>query len=65
MFFLNGDRARLDSIKEGKWQRYNPMPALLPINTCMEKDAKKVSHWFDTKAGEVLQGLLTVHQDTA
>jgi len=27
--FPNGGWARLDSIKEGKWQRYQPRPVLL------------------------------------
>jgi hypothetical protein len=30
--FPNGGWARLDSIKEGKWQRYQPRPVLLPFN---------------------------------
>jgi len=63
--FPNGGWARLDSIKEGKWQRYQPRPVLLPIQSFMEKDAEKVSHWFDMKAGEAVQGLLTVHDGTA
>lgn len=63
--FPNGGWARLDSIKEGKWQRYQPRPVLLPIQSFMEKDAEKVSHWFDMKAGEAVQGLLTVHDGAA
>ena len=31
----------------------------------MEKDGEKVSHWFDVNPEEVIQGLLTVHNDTA
>jgi putative SOS response-associated peptidase YedK len=62
-FFPNGGWARLDSIKAGKWQRYEPMPVLIAINSFMEKDGEKVSHWFDLKPDEVLQGLLTVHDD--
>ena len=63
--FPSGGWARLDSIKEGKWQCYQPRPVLLPIQSFMEKDAEKVSHWFDMKAGEVVQGLLTVHDGAA
>jgi putative SOS response-associated peptidase YedK len=63
--FPNGGWARLDSIKNGKWQRYQPRPVLIPIQSFMEKDAEKVSHWFDMKTGEVLQGLLTVHDGSA
>ena len=64
-YFPNGGWARLDSIKEGKWQRFHPTPVLLPVNSFMEKDHEKVSHWFDMKPDEVIQGLLTVHDDIA
>lgn len=64
-YFPNGGWARLDSIKEGKWQRFHPTPVLLPVNSFMEKDHEKVSHWFDMKPHEVIQGLLTVHDDIA
>lgn len=63
--FPNGGWARLDSIKAGKWDRYHPVPVLLPANAFMEKDYEKVSHWFDVKADDVIQGLLTVHDDMA
>ena len=61
--FPNGGWARLDSIKEGKWQRYHPRPVLLPIQSFMEKDHDKNSHWFDLKPDELLQGLLTIQND--
>lgn len=64
-YFPNGGWARLDSIKEGKWQRFHPTPVLLPVNAFMEKDHEKVSHWFDLKSDEVIQGLLTIHEDAA
>jgi len=64
-YFPNGGWARLDSIKAGKWQRFNPTPVLLPVNAFMEKDHEKVSHWFEMRPNEVIQGLLTVHDDTA
>jgi len=64
-YFPNGGWARLDSIKAGKWQRYHPVPVLLPVNSFMEKDHEKVSHWFEMKPDEVIQGLLTVHDDVA
>ncbi len=62
-FFPNGGWARLDSIKAGKWERYNPTPVLLPIHSFMEKDHERVSHWFDLKPDELLQGLVTSHHD--
>lgn len=61
--FPNGGWARLDSIHEGKWQRYQPKPVLLPIQSFMEKDHDKHSHWFDLKPDELLQGLLTIQND--
>jgi len=64
-YFPNGGWARLDSIKAGKWQRYQPVPVLLPVNAFMEKDHEKVSHWFEIKPDEVIQGLLTVQDDAA
>jgi hypothetical protein len=29
----------------------------------MEKDNDKISHWFDLKPNELLQGLLTIQND--
>ena len=40
-YFPNGGWARLDSIKLGKWQRFHPTPALLPVNAFMEKTMRK------------------------
>jgi len=39
--FPNGGWARLDSIKEGKWQRYQPRPVLLPIQSLWRKMLKR------------------------
>lgn len=64
-FFPNGGWARLDSIKAGKWEKYNPKPVLLAMNWFMEKDADKQSHWFEIKANEAVQGLLAVNDDVA
>ena len=61
--FPDGGWARLDSIKQGKWQRYQPRPVLLPVHSFMEKDHDKASHWFDLQAGELLQGLLAIQND--
>ena len=64
-FFPNGGWARLDSIKLGKWEKYNPTPVLLSIHWFMEKDHEKKSHWFEVKPDEVIQGLLSTHDDDA
>lgn len=63
--FAPGGWARLDSIKDGKWQRYDPKPVLLPVHSFMEKDAEKVSHWFDLEPTEAIQGLIAVQNNEA
>lgn len=64
-FFAPGGWARLDSINEGKWKRFHPVPVKIPVQSFMEKDADKVSHWIDVLAGQVIQGLLATHDDKA
>ena len=45
-YFINGGWARLDSIKAGKWEYCHPKPVLIPVQSFMEKDLDKKSHWF-------------------
>ena len=40
-YFTEGGWARLTSIKEGRWARFEPSPVLLPVNAFMEKDHDK------------------------
>lgn len=54
----NGGWARLESIHEGKWEKYSPISVKLPIGRFMEKDSDKKSHWFDVDNGEWIQGLV-------
>lgn len=61
--FAMGGWARLSSIKEGKWERYSPIPVKIPVQSFMEKDESKTSHWFDLKSDQALQGLLTIQTD--
>lgn len=49
--------ARLISLKEGKWNRYNPTRVLIPATRWMEKDANRQSHWFDMPAEQVILGV--------
>lgn len=49
--------ARLISLKEGKWNRYQPRKVRIPAMRWMEKDAGRQSHWFDL---EPKQGILGV-----
>lgn len=63
--FAPGGWARMDSIKEGKWQRFHPRPVLLPVQSFMEKDHERQSHWIDVPPGQVMQGLLATCDDQA
>lgn len=64
-FFAPGGWARLDSINEGKWKRFHPVPVKIPVQSFMEKDENRTSHWIDVPAGQVIQGLLATHDDQA
>lgn len=56
--FVNGGWARLDSIKQGKWKRFHPQPVILPVQSFMEKDHDRKSHWIDVPEGQAIQGLV-------
>lgn len=58
MPFVQGGWAKLDSIQEGKWDRYNPITVNLAVDSFMEKDAEKVSHWVEVPQGKVIQALI-------
>lgn len=53
-----GGWARLDSIKQGRWERYDPKPVRLAVEEFMEKDRSGHAHWYRLAAGEWLQGLV-------
>ena len=56
--FPNGGWARLDSIKMGKWKPWHPKPVLIPIESFLEKDHDKQSHWITLAPNMFLQGLV-------
>jgi hypothetical protein len=56
--FPNGGWARLDSIQSGKWEHYHPRPVVLAVQSFMEKDHDRKSHWIEVPQGEAIQGLL-------
>ena len=56
--FPNGGWARLDSIKMGKWKPWHPKPVLIPIESFLEKDHNKQSHWITLATNMFLQGLV-------
>lgn len=53
-----GGWARLESIYEGRWDKWFPIPVKLPIRQFMEKDFEGNSHWFDLTRGKFIQGLV-------
>ena len=56
--FPNGGWAKLDSIKMGKWKPWHPKPVLIPIESFLEKDHNKQSHWITLAPNMFLQGLV-------
>ncbi len=58
-----GGWARLDSVKQGRWDRYDPKPVCLGVDEFMEKDHAGHSHWYSLEPGQWLQGLVATHGD--
>nr|VFJ46771.1 MAG: hypothetical protein BECKDK2373B_GA0170837_101423 [Candidatus Kentron sp. DK] len=56
--FPAGGWARRESILRGVWDDYRPVPVKIAVDAFMEKDADRVSHWFDLAPGQYVQGLL-------
>lgn len=52
-----GGWARLDTVYEGRWDRWFPKPVKLMISQFMEKDFEGSSHWYDLTPGKWVQGL--------
>jgi len=57
-----GGWARQESIDKGIWDKWSPRPVKIIVDSFMEKDKNRVSHWFDLKQGEWIQGLVA-HKD--
>lgn len=53
-----GGWARLESIYEGRWDRWRPIPVKLGVSQFMEKDIEGNSRWFDITPGKWIQGLV-------
>ena len=56
--FPLGGWARHESIQSGVWDKYQPQPVKIPVDSFMEKDKDRVSHWFDLEDGQFIQGLV-------
>ena len=53
-----GGWARLESIYEGRWDRWRPTPVKLGVSQFMEKDIEGNGRWFDITRGKWIQGLV-------
>ncbi len=58
-----GGWARHDSILAGKWDYTHPKPVKIAVESFMEKDRNKKSHWFDLQTGTYIQGLIARFDD--
>ncbi len=56
--FPNGGWAHIESIKMEKWKPWYPRPVLIPVESFMEKDHDKQSHWITPAPGMAIQALL-------
>ena len=61
--FFQGPCARLESIKERKWDRFNPRSVKIVMDRYMERDLKNKPYWVKASEGAVLQGLLATWGD--
>ncbi|MGA1862182.1 hypothetical protein OWM07_04815 [Deferribacter thermophilus] len=50
--------SKIESIKKGYWDKYNPEKVYIPAVKYMEKDQSRKSHWFDLENDEFLLGIL-------
>jgi hypothetical protein len=53
-----GGWARLESIRAGRWDHWQPQPVRLAIRAFMERDIEGESHWFTLNSGQWVQGLV-------
>ncbi|AMO55877.1 hypothetical protein GZ77_07790 [Endozoicomonas montiporae] len=53
-----GGWARLESIQQGAWNRYQPRPVKIIVDAFMEKDTEGNSHWFMLEPNQFIQGLI-------
>lgn len=53
-----GGWARLESIQQGVWDKWAPVPVKIAVSSFMEKDQQGQSHWYPLEAGQWIQGLV-------
>ena len=55
----------LGQAQGGTRQLLHPRPVQIPVQSYMEKDHERQSHWFEVPPGQVIQGLLASHEEEA
>ncbi len=58
-----GGWAKLETIVRGGWEKYHPQRGVGLVTRYMEKDAERVSHWFDMNEGHGLDCLVIGEPD--
>ena len=53
-----GGWARIESIRQGIWQRFQPRPVKISVEAFMEKNTQDHSEWFLLDSTQCIQGLL-------
>lgn len=61
--FVQGPCARLESVREGRWNRYAPRPVKIPLTRFMERDQRNRPCWVAVAPDQCLQGLIAHHGD--
>lgn len=60
---VRGGWARLESVRDGKWRRYAPLPVRIEVEAFMEKDGAGLSHWYELPSGQWIRGLIAYTGD--
>ena len=59
--FFEGPCARLESIKDKKWDRFAPLPVKIPVDRYMERDQRGRPYWVKVSPSQYLQGMVATH----
>lgn len=53
-----GGWAMLETIEQGRWDKFRPKFIKIPAQQFMERDLAETEHWFNLRRGRYLQGLV-------
>ena len=56
--FIKTGWARIETVEKGSWDKYEPQLVPLAVQSFMEKDAARKSHWIAVPPGIAVQGLV-------